>query len=290
MGKKGRGGKKKQLKEVKDALPEVDKEFYEIQINDLSKKITRLQNYCDQLEQQNEEMRNKLSKLDSDSADIISHLKRTLQNKKEEIIELNERITALEQAKQTEKNLFLEKINNMNLDFKRMHEHHTSEIKLLSTVEMVVFIQFISNLYGKLNSLEEFRTQREELMDKFEKQEADAAEQKEQHKNEVYELEKKEMETKLLNLSLDFQRATQARIASTTQSVIKENIAINNELNVLISAWKELNIENDNMREELKRLRIEYGIDKREKDRAMERNLIQAQVSCKMLTNLEVTV
>lgn len=42
MGKKSKGGgKKKQVKEEKDGLPEVDKEYYEIQIADLTKKFNR---------------------------------------------------------------------------------------------------------------------------------------------------------------------------------------------------------------------------------------------------------
>lgn len=40
MGKKGKGGGK-QNKEDKDTLPEVDREFYEIQITDLNQKLTR---------------------------------------------------------------------------------------------------------------------------------------------------------------------------------------------------------------------------------------------------------
>lgn len=40
MGKKGKGGGK-QTKEDKEALPEVDREYYEIQIADLNQKLTR---------------------------------------------------------------------------------------------------------------------------------------------------------------------------------------------------------------------------------------------------------
>lgn len=42
------------------------------------------------------------------------------------------------------------------------------------------------------------------------------------------------MEDKLIKLSTDFHKTTQNQIASTTQNLIQENIAINNEVRIFL--------------------------------------------------------
>ncbi|XP_075222956.1 cilia- and flagella-associated protein 157-like isoform X2 [Lycorma delicatula] len=186
------------------------------------------------------------------------------------------------QARETEKAMFTEKIRNMENDFKVMHEQLTSEIKLL---------------HGKLNSLEEFRSQREELMNKFLTQEAQMAEQEERHKQTLYEVErkfiiakdelKKDMENKLLKLSLDFQKATQMRIAATTQRVIRENVAVNNELASLMDSWRELTDEVGALKEKSNIMRLEIDLHKDEKLQCLKRNEIQTRVIDKIAVEHE---
>uniref|UniRef100_A0A1B6M0D5 Cilia- and flagella-associated protein 157 n=1 Tax=Graphocephala atropunctata TaxID=36148 RepID=A0A1B6M0D5_9HEMI len=274
MGKKGKGGsKKKQAKEDKEVLPEVDKEFYEIQITDLNQKLARLRSRCSELESENEDVKRSLQKLDEDRADIIAYLRRTLQAKADEIADLQERLVALQQTREAEKTAFQEKIKLMEHDFKSMHEQLNSEIKLLN---------------GKLNSLEEFRREREELMNKFAKQEEEMEEQENRHKIALYEVErkfivgkdelKKDMENKLLQLSLDFQTTTDIRIATTTQRVIRENVAINNEINVLMEAWKNLHEENADLKKKERDLKIEAEIQREDNKILVRKNMVQNKI------------
>uniref|UniRef100_A0A1B6I8Z0 Cilia- and flagella-associated protein 157 n=2 Tax=Homalodisca liturata TaxID=320908 RepID=A0A1B6I8Z0_9HEMI len=274
MGKKGKGGgKKKQAKEDKEVLPEVDKEFYEIQITDLNQKLARLRSRCSELESENEDVKKSLQKLDEDRADIIAYLRRTLQSKADEIAELQERLVALQQTREAEKTAFQEKIKSMEHDFKSMHEQLNSEIKLLN---------------GKLNSLEEFRREREELMNKFTRQEEEMEEQEKRHKIALYEVErkfivgkdelKKDMENKLLQLSLDFQTTTDIRIATTTQRVIRENVAVNNEINVLMESWKGLHEENADLKKKERDLKIEAEIQREDNKILLKKNLIQNRI------------
>ncbi|XP_039281434.1 cilia- and flagella-associated protein 157 isoform X2 [Nilaparvata lugens] len=241
-----------------------------------------LKAHCTEVEEEYEETKRALQKLEEDSSDIIAYLKRTLQEKADEIGELQERLTALQQARDTEKAMFLERIRNMENDFKTMHEQLTSEIKLLN---------------GKLNSLEEFRSQREELMNKFLTQEEAMEEQEKRHKQTLYEVErkfiiakdelKKDMESKLLQLSLDFQNATQMRIAATTQRVIRENVAVNNELAALMESWRNLTDDVTALKDKDKIMRLEIELQKEEKLIILKKNKIQEKVIEKMTNQYE---
>ncbi|KAJ8929777.1 hypothetical protein NQ314_017501 [Rhamnusium bicolor] len=176
---KGKGKEKKGKKKAEidpNALTEVDKTFYELQIADLNRKLARLRTLTQELEDKNEELKQSNEKLDEDRSDIIIYLKRMLQEKIDEIKELEERVTALQESMQNTTEDFEEKIAEMEQEYKQMHEQLTSEIKLLE---------------GKLNSLEEFRTQRDDLLKKFENQENEMEAQEKRHKRELYEIERK---------------------------------------------------------------------------------------------------
>nr|XP_018903465.1 PREDICTED: cilia- and flagella-associated protein 157 isoform X2 [Bemisia tabaci] len=193
--------------------------------------------------------------LDEDRADVIAFLKRTLQKKVDENAELMNRILALEQAREAEQSEFQQTITQKDKEFKEMFEQLNAEIKLLN---------------GKLSSLEEFRIQKEDLMNKFSCQEKMFEDQEIRHKKELYDIErkfivskdqlKKDVEVKLLQLSLDFQNATQMRVAATTQRVIRENISMNNELAILIEAWNECMKKLEHLKRQEKELKLSLEI------------------------------
>nr|XP_022907537.1 cilia- and flagella-associated protein 157 [Onthophagus taurus] len=282
-GKKGGKGDKKGAKGKEEvppdpnALTEVDKTFYELQLADVNRKLARLRTLSDELEVKNEELQAELKTMDEDRADIISYLNRTLQEKCDDIADLNNRLVALQETREEEAEDFRNQIVDMKEEYRMMQEQLSSEIKLLN---------------GKLNSLDEYRIQRDDLMQRYEIQEKAMEEQELRHKREIYEIEKKfiigkdrlkkEMEEKLLQLSCDFQDATNLRIAATTHKVIRENITINNELDVILATHNRLHTENEELKERDHILRMEADLHQSEKNKALAKSAVQYQLISKM--------
>jgi len=273
--KKGgkKGGKKKAEPEETDTVTEVEKELFQIQINDLQQKVERMKTRCLELEMSNEEYQKKYEQLDEDRADIVAYLKKLLQEREGDITELRERLAGVQKTLEQERVIYKEKNENLEHEFKVMHEQLTSEIKLLT---------------GKLNALEEFRIQRDDLMKKFKIQEQQIAEQELRHKQTLYEVErkfitgkdklKKEMDARLLKLSMDFQDATHVRIAATTHRTIRENIAINNELEKMLETQQNLRKENEMMKKRDRELKLEVQLREEERDIVLAKNMAQHEL------------
>lgn len=265
-GKKGKEKKSSVEQTAKDPnlLTEVDKTFYELQITDLNRKLARLRELTTNLEDKNQELETKYLQLDEDRADVIAYLKKQVIEKQNEASEMQERLVALQEAKDTEEVKFNAKVLDMDEEYLMMKEQLTSEIKLIT---------------GKLNALEEFRINRDDLMKKFVEQENLLAEQEIKQKRTLYEAEKmyimskdtikKEMEKRILELAVDFQAANEIRIAATTHRVIRENITINNEMDKLMEIIERLTGENATLKEKNKVLRQNCELYTTEKNIAL---------------------
>lgn len=252
---------------------EVERTFMELQIAECNRIIARLRTTVEGYEQKHEEMQTAYEKLDEDRADIIAYLKKNLNLKTEENVELKEKVKGLEEIREIENAQFKATVNELEKNFKIMKDQLTSENKLLA---------------GKLNTLEEFRAIRDDLMKKFEKQEQDFKDQEMKYKRIIYDAEKKfvigkdklkkEMEARLLQLAQDFQDATELRIAASTHRVIRENIAINNELDNLLATQAKVSEQNEKFKESERAARVAMESAEEERDKAINKSVVQLKV------------
>ncbi|XP_013146993.1 PREDICTED: uncharacterized protein C9orf117 homolog [Papilio polytes] len=261
------------------AFTEVERTFLEQELADCNRKLARLRAAVADYEEQNEDLQKAYNKMDEERADIIAFLKKNLQAKNEENNELKETLKDIEDTRAIETAKFKETVAELDKNFIQMKDQLTSENKLMT---------------GKLNTLEEFRAIRDDLMRKFEKQEQDFTDQEMKYKRVIYETEKKfvigkdklkkEMEASLLRLAQDFQDATELRIAASTHRVIRENIAINNELDSILSTQSKLAEQNEKYRESERTARISMELAEEERDKAINKSIVQQKVINQLTT------
>ncbi|XP_032594206.1 cilia- and flagella-associated protein 157 [Drosophila grimshawi] len=255
MPPKGRKSSKRTTKD-KDVnkMSQVDRTFYELQITDLNQKLSRLRSHLASLDESNVALTAKMQDIDHDRTDVAAHLERTLAERNNSITELEERLVEVSKVREVENRVAQETISDLEGKYKAMHDQLTSEIKLLN---------------GKLNSLDEFRIQRDILLAKFDDQEAETKEKEKYHKEALYNMEqaavvekdalKKEVEAKLLQVSEDFTRSSEIRNAGYTRRLIRENIALQKEIDMLVMSQIKLQQQYNNQKEKHKEIMVQYS-------------------------------
>lgn len=79
--KKSKKSKKQEEEDLADSeLTAVDKQFYELQIGDLNKKLTRLRTHNVKIEEKNEELDSKMKQMEEDRQDVTASVGQDLQN------------------------------------------------------------------------------------------------------------------------------------------------------------------------------------------------------------------
>ncbi|MBN3318858.1 CF157 protein, partial [Atractosteus spatula] len=240
---------------LEEPLSELSKEFYRVQIRDLEDRLERYQRKCDELEVCEKDFGSRYERLAKDKREIVSFLKRTLDQRADELADLTDRLLGLQQAKEAEKDSFEAQLAQLRHEFQESKDQLTSENMVLA---------------GKLASLEEFRVQKEELMAHLASLEEQLIKQKQEHQVVIYSLErkavldndrlKKEMLVRVAAVAAEFRRVSDRQMAETTKRMIRENASVTAQLGKLSDKSLELLEENQALREQQGQSRQELGV------------------------------
>ena len=142
--------------------------------------------------------------------------------------------------------------------------------------------------------LKEFRLQRDDLMAKFDTQEHELKEQAKKHKAILYEMERKvildkermrkDVENKLLELSTEFTKTSDLRVSASTQRILRENIALNNDMDRILVMQKRLKNENEEIKRKHREVMMQYDANVAEKKRLMKTCEQQLSIIKKLTT------
>jgi len=288
--KKGKGGKKSGKKKsaqkrstsastkITDVFNEVSKEFYIVQIRDLEQKIARYQQKCDLLELRNKEVENDHGQQASDKKEIVSFLKKQLEQRSDEIGDLQEKLICVQQKKDVEKDKYELEVATLKTQMQETKDQLDSENAVLG---------------GKLASLEEFRIQKEDLLNKFSEMEDNLYTQEQNHKEQIYQLErkavvdkdrlKKEMILRVNTVAAEFRKVSNKQMAETTKRTIRENVMINAQLSKMSEKTMELISENDDARQKEKKQKQQIDILEDNEKELVKKNTTNQKVM-RMLT------
>ena len=91
----------------------------------------RYQKKCDELEEMNRDFRKEFDQLTVDKKEIVSFLKKSLEQRGDEITDLNDRLIGLQQAKDTEKEQMEAAIQGVRSEYQENKDRLTSENMIL---------------------------------------------------------------------------------------------------------------------------------------------------------------
>jgi len=259
-------------------INELSKEYYLVQIRDLENRLARYQKKCDELEVANGQFHEKFEQMATDKKEIVAFWKKQVEQKTDDIADLNDRLVGLQQAKDAEKEHYEAEIQKLRNEFQETKDQLTSENMILN---------------GKLASLEEFKVQKEDLMNKFAMMEEELARKEQEHKEEIYKLEKKqvmdkdmlkkEMVNRVNQVASEFRKVSNKQMAETTKRTIRDNVSINAQLDKMSDKTTELIAENDDLRKRSKEHRQKIEMLEENEKEILKKNHSNQKI-IKMLT------
>ncbi|XP_057336968.1 uncharacterized protein LOC130675365 isoform X2 [Microplitis mediator] len=206
----------------------IERTFYEITIDDIKKRIQRLETRNEQLSEIHDETERDITSKDIDTTNEIAQLNRDLSAKLSKIVDAQKTIDTLTNQRVDEQNRHDSKINFI----KQMHE--TARIELLSQIK-------ITN--AKINSLEDFHNNEEAIREKINENDNFLVEKEKKLADKFNQIDVKskifhaklmdDLKTQIFQLSESLACDNLKRIPYSINKLFKENAAIRDELDLI---------------------------------------------------------
>ncbi|MFT7813521.1 cilia- and flagella-associated protein 157 isoform X2 [Arapaima gigas] len=236
-------------------LPDPGGDRNRAEIRELELRLQRYQHKCDELEAKQRSFSSQFSSLEKEKSDIVLYLKRLLAQKEDAVTELSEQLQGLQQAKESERESFELQLSQLRREFQEHKDQLISENMVLA---------------GKLAAVEEFRLQKEELMENMKALEEQLEKQKKAYETVIYDLEKKavldnnrlkkELQQHVAAVAAELQRVSERNMPETTARAIRENVSVTAQLRKISDHSKQLLEENQSLKERERQLRRELEV------------------------------
>lgn len=145
-------------------------------MQDLESRLSRYQVKCDRLQLENNDLEKKLKQQLEDQEQMITFLKRKNHEQAQQFMDLEEKLFALKQAKEKEREKLEAQLTALKEDSQRALDQAAMENKMLQ---------------AQLDSLENFRLNKERLENEMKEKDETMERLKKEQEEIVYNLEKK---------------------------------------------------------------------------------------------------
>jgi predicted nucleic acid-binding Zn-ribbon protein len=140
-GKKGKKGKK-ELKTITtengETIDENSRQFYLIQIKDLEDKLKRYQKKSDEMEIMCKKYETQYESSNIEKRDVVANLKKELDKRSDDILDLNDRLVGLQQAKEAEKEASEKQLADLRTEFQETKDLLTNQNNALCNLNFFV--------------------------------------------------------------------------------------------------------------------------------------------------------
>ncbi|CAB0016878.1 unnamed protein product [Nesidiocoris tenuis] len=266
---------------LEDTVTAADKAYREFGVTERIAQIEKLERFIEITESENAELKSSFEKERCSNEEKIAPLREKVNKNCEQVARLTCENRRLMKEKEASLISYSKQLATNSNNFKRTQEKLASEIKLLN---------------DKLANLEEFRQQRANLVERNNRTQSHLKVVQERTAGIVNVYKRldlinkdriaQELKENLLKLSIQLQESSST---GATKSLVRENIAINNELSAQVGSWQALWDENRELKKQKRELLSTAKDEEKQTENCLRANVLQTQIIDRLVHELEKT-